>query len=191
MSYCKELYSSRIRIMDREICGGGEYGETRCGEIDFKILAPLDRPRAKLHPQGSSPKVDSSIRDASKSRSVESRLEAKSRVQHIQRAVEQHDPQHGKHGVREITPKVQCHNFMTYWTKDIVHCTCGTCLRSSDKVRKLKSDRYDVLSIPNHVIKKGRIHIVGDSRKDPKRSGSSTHESRTICRKNFLHVDLQ
>ena len=26
--------------------------------------------------------------------------------------------------------------------------TCGTCLRPSDKVRKLNSDRYDVLSIP-------------------------------------------
>ena len=33
----------------------------------------------------------------------------------------------------EITPKVQCQHCMTYWTKGIVHCTCGTCLRPSDK----------------------------------------------------------
>ena len=32
----------------------------------------------------------------------------------------------------EITPEVQCHNCMTYWTKGIVYCICGTCLRFSD-----------------------------------------------------------
>ena len=104
------------------------------------------------HPQGSSPKVDSSFRDASKSRSVESRLEAKSRVQPIQRAVEGHDPQHGNmvcFEICEITSKVQWHNCMTYWTKGHVHCTCGTCLKPSDTTRKLNKDRFDVLSIPN------------------------------------------
>ena len=54
-----------------------------------KITPPLE----------SSPKVDSSIRDGSKSRSVESLLEAKSRVHPSQRAVEGNDQQHGKHGV--------------------------------------------------------------------------------------------
>ena len=49
----------------------------------------------------------------------------------------------------EITPKVQWHNCMPYWTKGIVYCTCGTCLRLSDKTRKLNKDRFDVLSIPN------------------------------------------
>ena len=38
----------------------------------------------------------------------------------------------------EITPKVQCHNCMTYWTKVIVYCTCGTWLRLLDKTRKIK-----------------------------------------------------
>ena len=57
----------------------------------------------------------------------------------------------------EITPNIQCSNCMTYWPKGIVYCTCGTCLRLSDKVRKLNSDRYDVLSIPNCVIKKGPV----------------------------------
>ena len=37
----------------------------------------------------------------------------------------------------EITPKVQCHDCMTYWTKGIENCTCGTCLRPSDKTYKL------------------------------------------------------
>ena len=47
---------------------------------------------------------------------------------------------------------------MTYWTKGIVYCTCGTCLRPTDKTRKLNKDRFDVLSIPHYVIKKGPSH---------------------------------
>ena len=58
----------------------------------------------------------------------------------------------------EIPPKVQCSNCMTYWTKGIVYCTYGTCLRPSNKIRKLNKDRFDVLSIPNYVIKKGPSH---------------------------------
>ena len=58
----------------------------------------------------------------------------------------------------EIIPEVQCHICMTYWTKGIVYCTCGTCLRPSDKNRTLKKDRFDVLPIPNYVIKKGPSH---------------------------------
>ena len=55
----------------------------------------------------------------------------------------------------KITPNIQCHHCPTYWPKGIVYCTCGTCFRPSDKVRKLNSDRNDVLSIPKYVIKKG------------------------------------
>ena len=58
----------------------------------------------------------------------------------------------------EISPKIQCLHCLTYWTKDIVYCTCGICLRSTDKTRKLKRNRFDVLSIPNYVIKKGPSH---------------------------------
>ena len=51
----------------------------------------------------------------------------------------------------EITLNIPCHNCMTHWTKGIVYCTYGTCLRPSDKIRKLNKDRHDVLSIPNYV----------------------------------------
>ena len=52
-----------------------------------------------ITPQGSSQKDDSSVRDASESRSVANRPEAKSRVQFIQRAIKGNDLQHGKHVV--------------------------------------------------------------------------------------------
>ena len=41
----------------------------------------------------------------------------------------------------EITSKEQCHNCLKYWTTGIVFCNCGTCLRPSDKNRKLNKDR--------------------------------------------------
>ena len=68
-------------------------------------------------------------------------------------------------GLRDHS-KIECHNCMTYWTRAIVYCTCGTCVRPSDKIRELISDRYDVLSIPNYVIKKGPSHghVTGTQR---------------------------
>ena len=55
-----------------------------------------------------------------------------------------------------INPNIQSTNCLTCWPKGIVCCTCGTCLRPSDKVRKLNSDRYDVQSIPTILISHGR-----------------------------------
>ena len=78
----------------------GQAGDAVSAYIQVNMEdAPFNSPTARSHPQGSSPKIDSSVRDASKSRGVESRPEAKSRVQPIQRAFEGNYLQHGKHGV--------------------------------------------------------------------------------------------
>ena len=58
----------------------------------------------------------------------------------------------------EISPGVQCPHRLTYWTKGIVYCTCGTCLYLTEKTRKKIRDRFDTLSIPHNVIKKGPLH---------------------------------
>ena len=55
-------------------------------------------------------------------------------------------------------PKYSATIVLTYWTTGIVYFVCGTCLRLSDKHRKLNKDRFDVPSIPNDVIKKGPSH---------------------------------
>ena len=95
-------------------------------------------------------------------------------------SVEGKDLQHGKHGVlRDLRDhsKVQCHNCVTNWPKSIVYCTCGTCLRLSDKIRKSNEDCYDVLSIPNYVIKKGPSHgaLHGNTK-----ANNSSHSSHLI-----------
>ena len=140
-------------------CDGGTSNESCGGEMDFRIQGLLhsavqehDHIRKKAvqklthqfetHPQA----------DLKQNRVFNP---------YYQRAVEGNDLQHGKHRtLRDWRDyfKIQCPNCMTSWTKGIVYCTCGTCLRLSDKVRKLNSDRYDVLSIPNYVIKNGASH---------------------------------
>ena len=94
------------------------------------IQALMQYSQSKITPARKQSKVDSSIRDASKSRIVESRLEAKSRVQPVQRAVEGNDLQRGKHGVlRDLRDHSQGTVPRLYDILDERHCycTCGTC----------------------------------------------------------------
>ena len=44
------------------------------------------------------------------------------------------------------------------WDVGIVNCARGKCLQPSERNRQLNKDRYDVLSIPSHVIKKNPSH---------------------------------
>ena len=46
----------------------------------------------------------------------------------------------------EMNSKVQCPNCLIFWATRIENCTCGTCLRPSDKNRKFNKDRFDVSS---------------------------------------------
>ena len=83
----------------------------------------------------------------------------------------------------EITPNIQCSDCMTYWPKGVVYCTCS---RPSDKVRKLNSDRYDVLSIPNYVIQKGPSHRRRHENTERQRIYHAAHvSSRKATKKGF------
>ena len=87
----------------------------------------------------------------------------------------------------EIISKLQCHNCMTYWTKGIENCTCGTCLRPSDKIRKLNRDRYDVLSIPNNATKKGPSHGARHRNTERQRSTMQPISDQQNKRKRNTH----
>ena len=47
---------------------------------------------------------------------------------------------------------------LSYCAKGIVFCTCGICISHTDDMRRLNRNRFDALSISNHVIKKGCSH---------------------------------
>ena len=86
----------------------------------------------------------------------------------------------------KITPNIQCSNCMTYWLKSTVYCTRGTCSRPSEKVRKLNSDRYDVLLIANYVIFLKEDRPMGDAT-GPRKDRESTikpcffKKGRSLC----------
>ena len=69
----------------------------------------------------------------------------------------------------ETHPKTQCKECLSYWSEGIVYCTCGHLLKESAANRSVIQKTFDLLSIPNYVIKKGRPHghkIWENSRKE-------------------------
>ena len=81
----------------------------------------------------------------------------------------------------EIISEIQCQDFLLYRERGIVYCTCGKCLQLSPKNRRKNKDRYDVLSIPNYVIKKGPSHGA--------RHGPT--ERQRIYHKTTIHSEKQ
>ena len=83
----------------------------------------------------------------------------------------------------ETTSKVHCFFCQSFWTKGIVYCTCGTCLCITDKTRKLNKDRFDTLSIPNYVIKKGPTHGGRHGNTEEQRPLHMAYNAWKRCRK--------
>ena len=59
----------------------------------------------------------------------------------------------------ETEPKTQCTVCLSYWSIGILYCTCGHFLHK-ERGDNQKFIRYtmDLLSVPEYVIKKGRLH---------------------------------
>ena len=59
----------------------------------------------------------------------------------------------------ETEPKTRCTVCLSYWNVGIVYCTCAHFLQKITVVnRKLVKYTMDLLSLPEHVIKKGTLH---------------------------------
>ena len=58
----------------------------------------------------------------------------------------------------ETDSKTQCKECLSYWSEGIVCCTCRHLLKESAANRGVIQFSWDLLSIPNYVIKKGRPH---------------------------------
>ena len=54
----------------------------------------------------------------------------------------------------ETSSKNQCPECNLHWEIGIVYCTCGGCLKPSQRTNEFDMNNYDVLSIPGDVIKK-------------------------------------
>ena len=58
----------------------------------------------------------------------------------------------------ETDSKTQCKAGLSYWSEGIVCCTCGHLLKETVANRSFIVFSLDLLSIPEYVIKKGRLH---------------------------------
>ena len=78
---------------------------------------------------------------------------------------------------------------MTYWTKGIVFVHAEHAYDLQTKVRKLNSDRYDVLSIHNYVIKKGPSHGKRHGNTERHRIHHVAHvSSKKAAKKGFTSI---
>ena len=166
----------------KENWDGGTYKETYRGEIDFRIQAlphsavqEHDHIRKEAvqklsHQFETHPNKEALQRDLKQNRAFNPFSEQTKEMIYSMGNMEYVE-------ICEITPNIQCPNCVTRWPKVIVFCTCGRCLRPSDKVRKLNSDRYDVLSIPNYVIKKSPFHGARHGNTERQRIHHAAHVS--------------
>ena len=72
----------------------------------------------------------------------------------------------------ETDPKTQCTACLSYWNVGMVYCTCGHLLKEIVANRGFIEYTLDLLSIPEHVIKKGDL-MATDMGKLQKRKISS------------------
>ena len=83
----------------------------------------------------------------------------------------------------ETIPKTQCKECPLYWNQGIVYCTCGHLLRENQSSRGILRWTFDLLSIPNHVIEKGRPHGHRYGKTKEQKDHHIAHNSRKRCKK--------
>ena len=89
----------------------------------------------------------------------------------------------------ETDPKTQCKECLSYWSEDIVYCTCGHLLKESAANRGVIQYTLDLLSIPNYVIKKGRPHGHRYGKTTEKKEYHQAHNLKKRCiKKNFKGI---
>ena len=86
----------------------------------------------------------------------------------------------------ETTPKVQCSECLLYWNQGIVYCTCGHLFSENQSSRRILQWKLDLLSIPNFLNKKVRLHGNRHGKTEEQRDHHIAHNLRRRCiKRNF------
>ena len=89
----------------------------------------------------------------------------------------------------DMEPKTQCKVCLSYWDIGIVYCTCGHFLRKgTEENQKFVQYTMDLLSIPNHYIKKGRHHGHRYGKKPGDREYYIANSLKKKCGKYYLGI---
>ena len=89
---------------------------------------------------------------------------------------------------------MQCSECLLYWNLGIVYCTCGHLLRENQSSRHLHRWQFDILSIPNYVIKEERPHGNRHGKTEAQKEHFIAHNVRKRCiKKGFrgIHARFQ
>ena len=89
----------------------------------------------------------------------------------------------------ETDPKTQCKACPSYWSEGIVYCTCGHLLKETVANRSFKENTLDLLSNPEHVIKKGRPHGHRKGKLPENKEHHLAHNFKKRCIKKKLLRD--
>ena len=76
---------------------------------------------------------------------------------------------------------MQCSECLLCWNQGIVYCTCGHLLRENESSRHLHQWRLKIFSIPNNVIKKGRLHGNRHGKSEAQKEHFIAHNLRKRC----------
>ena len=88
----------------------------------------------------------------------------------------------------ETIPKVRCSECLLCWNQGRVYFTCGHLLQESESSQSFHQWRLDSLSIPNYVIKKGRLRGARHGKTEAllQKEHFTAHNARRRCiQKNF------
>ena len=89
----------------------------------------------------------------------------------------------------ETDPKTQCKEDLSCWSEGIVYCTCGHLLREIAGNRGFIGYTLDLLSIPEYVIKKGRLHEPRCEKTPEKKEYHLAHHLKKRCiKKKFKGI---
>ena len=84
----------------------------------------------------------------------------------------------------DVEPKSQCRACLTYWDVGIVYCTCGHFLRDdTTENKKYISSVFNLFSIPNFYIRKGRSHGHRYGKKEGCKEFHTAKQLQKRCRK--------
>ena len=89
----------------------------------------------------------------------------------------------------ETEPKTQCTVCLSYWNIGIVHCTCGHFLRKGRGAnQQIIKYTMDLLSIPEYVINKGRLHGHRYGKKLGDEEYYTANQLKKKCKKFFQGI---
>ena len=87
----------------------------------------------------------------------------------------------------ETDPETQCKACLSYWSEGIIYCTCGHLLNETLANRRFIVYTMDLLSIPEYVIKKGRLHGHRSGKRPEDKENNLAH----ILKKEMQKEGLQ